>query len=197
MCHPDGSVDLGFRGERYAAGTHICLVYRDDAERRRIVRHFVESGLFEDEQVFYLADTAERPDVDAWLANLDIDPTAIRRDSSLQLEQALATYCPDGTFYPLGMTETLKRTYEAARSRGFTHARVSGEMSWALKKLPGSDRLIEYESMVNDVVRTHPITAMCQYNANAFDGITVFRALQVHPFMVLGGQIVRNPYFES
>lgn len=195
MCHPSDSIGLGFGGERYPAGTHICLVYRDEAERRRIVRQFVESGLFEDEQVFYFADTALAQDVDSWLADLDIDPQAIRRDTSLQLGQALATYCPDGTFNPLDMTETLKRTYEAALSRGFSHARVSGEMSWALEHLPGSDRLMEYESMVNDVVLTHPITAMCQYNANTFDGNTVFRALQIHPYMVLGGQIVRNPYF--
>lgn len=197
MCHPNKAISLGFCAGTYPVGTHICLVYRDEQERRRIVRRFVESGLIDDEQVFYFADTTDKPAVDSWLKEMDIDTAACTHASALELGRALTTYCPNGSFDPNEMTETLRQTYTSSKSGGFAHSRVSGEMSWALHELPGSERLVEYERMVNDVMETHPITAMCQYDANRFDGDTIFRAMQVHPYMVMGGQIVRNPYYES
>ncbi len=196
MCHPHDEVSLGFCGGTYPVGTHICLVYRDEQERRRVVRRFVESGLIDNEQVFYFADTPEKPAVDSWLREMDIDASVYTQAPHLELEQALATYCPDGSFDQCNMTATIRQAYTASKSSGFAHSRVSGEMSWALHGLPGSERLIDYEAMINEVVKTHPITAMCQYDANRFDGETVFRAMQVHPYMVMGGQIVRNPYYE-
>lgn len=36
---------------------------------------------------------------------------------------------------------------------------------------------------------------MCQYDANRFDGQVIFQALQVHPYIVMNGQLVRNPYY--
>ena len=36
---------------------------------------------------------------------------------------------------------------------------------------------------------------MCQYDARLFDGATLFKVLQIHPFMVAQGQVVRNPYY--
>jgi len=74
-------------------------------------------------------------------------------------------------------------------------ARVTGEMSWALRGYPGSERLMEYEARINKVVQTHPITAMCQYDANKFDGDLIFKALQGHPYMVMNAQLVKNPYY--
>jgi hypothetical protein len=68
-------------------------------------------------------------------------------------------------------------------------------MEWALKGIPGSERLIEYEAGINTIVGEHPITALCQYDARLFDGATLFEVLRVHPMMVIRGQVVRNPYY--
>jgi hypothetical protein len=68
-------------------------------------------------------------------------------------------------------------------------------MSWALRGIPGSERLIEYEALVNDVLVTHPVTAICQYDATRFDGASIFDVLKVHPMMVVHGLVVKNPYY--
>ena len=68
-------------------------------------------------------------------------------------------------------------------------------MTWATRDVPGSDKLIEYETGINYVLQTHPITAMCQYDANRFSGTLIFQALQVHPYMVMNGQLLKNPYY--
>lgn len=195
MCDVTSEIDVGFSGGHFHAGTHICLVFRDESVRRVIVGRFVESGVTDDERVFYFADAAEPGEVVNWLEALDVDISASLERHSLTIDRAATAYCPDGTFVPARMLETLKSAYSGAKSAGYPQSRVTGEMSWALRGFPGSDRLIEYEAAINTVVKTHPITAMCQYDANHFDGETIFRALQVHPYMVMGGQLVKNPYY--
>ena len=93
------------------------------------------------------------------------------------------------------MLNTLRMYYDQAKAEGYRGCRVSGEMSWARKGLPGSDRLMEYESGVNRVVETHPVTAICQYDANEFDGDTILRCLEVHPYTIIRGQVIHNPFY--
>ena len=195
MCGRTDGINVGFSSERFPAGTHMCLVYRDEAERTRIASSFVESGIADGERVSYFADGATRAEVTDWLASLDVDVSDALNAQAFTVAEAAATYCPDGTFVPARMLETLKGAYESACREGYPASRVTGEMSWALRGLPGSEYLMDYEAQVNRVLETHPITAMCQYDANRFDGNTIFAALQVHPYMVMNGQLVKNPYY--
>jgi hypothetical protein len=54
---------------------------------------------------------------------------------------------------------------------------------------------MEYEALVNKVLETHPVTAICQYDADRFDGETILRCLEVHPYMIIRGQVVHNPFY--
>jgi hypothetical protein len=73
---------------------------------------------------------------------------------------------------------------------------VTGEMAWALSPaVTGVESLVEYEARVSLLMKTHPLTAICQYDTNRFDGATIFEILQVHPMMVVRGQVVHNPYY--
>ena len=111
------------------------------------------------------------------------------------ITDAVKTYSPSGNFVPETMLNTLREFYGQAKRSGYPNARVSGEMSWALKGIPGSERLMEYEALVNEVLITHPVTAICQYDANRFSGATILDVLKVHPMMVVHGQIVQNPFY--
>ncbi|MFP4432693.1 MAG: MEDS domain-containing protein [Spirochaetota bacterium] len=195
MCGTTATISVGFSRERFCEGAHICFVFRDEADRKAIVSKFVESGLLEGERVHYFADTAEPREVVDWLGTLGVDVLPALEHRDFSVADATGTYCPDGTFDPDRMCEKLKDSYATAKSEGYPMARATGEMSWALKGYPGSERLMEYEAAINTVVKTHPITAMCQYDANRFDGELVFKALQVHPYMVMNGQLVKNPYY--
>lgn len=190
-------ISVGFCSERFHEGTHMCLVFRDEAERRRIVAKFVESGLAGNERTFYFADAATPSDVVNWLASCDVAVSESLAHGSLTVDVATQTYCPDGTFSAKRMWETLKSAYSSSKAANYPHSRVTGEMTWALRGIPGSEQLIEYEAGINHVVKTHPITAMCQYDANRFDGELIFKALQVHPYMVMNGQLVMNPYYDA
>jgi hypothetical protein len=191
----DGAISLGFDNKAYPAGTHMCLIYNDEAERRKIITKFLEGGLKTGEKVAYFVDEISPGDVYAWLEEMDVNIPEKDLDAAFTAAEAQKTYCPDGTFIPDRMLTTLREFYDQSMDQGYPYCRVSGEMGWALKNLPGSDRLMEYESLVNLVVTTHPVTAVCQYDANRFDGATILKCLEVHPYMIVHGQVVHNPYY--
>ncbi len=191
----DDTISLGFDNEAYPAGTHMCLIYNDEAERRKIITKFLEGGLKTGEKVAYFVDTISPMDVYAWLEEMDIAIPKKNLDAVLTAAEAQKTYCPDGTFIPDRMLATLREFYDQSVEQGYPHCRVSGEMGWALRNLPGSERLMEYESHINVLVTTHPLTAVCQYDANRFDGATILKCLEVHPYMIVRGQVVHNPYY--
>ena len=78
---------------------------------------------------------------------------------------------------------------------GFSAARVIGEMIPEIKHIPGGERLLEYESRISILLRDRPVTSICQYDANEFDGATIMDVLKVHPKMIVNGAVINNPFF--
>ncbi len=189
------TVSMGFTSETYPEGTHMCLIYDDEAQRRRIIPQFLQSGLVAGERVVYLADIIRPDQVQDWLKGLGVEMPGAEQTLHFEAHSAQETYCSNGQFVPDSMLDRLRASYREAVACGCTGARVSGEMSWALRDIPGSDRLMEYEARVNDVVSRHPVTAVCQYDARRFDGATILNVHRVHPMVIVGEQVFRNPYY--
>ena len=188
---------LGFTEEAFPAGTHMCYIYADDHEHDEIVSKFVESALPEQEWVSYFADLLSEEELPAHFAHLGIRLPQERAMGHFEGDLANRVYCPDGTFVPKRMLDRVRELYLQSVRKGYQGARATGEMTWALRGLPGSERLIEYESGLNAVVRECPATLVCQYDARRFSGATLYDVLNVHPYMIVRGQIVRNPYYRS
>lgn len=195
MCSQPRRISLGIGTDTFVPGTHMCYIFNDEAERQSLIARYIESGLGAGEAVHYFPTSPPRGGADAFLSQLKIDAGPNLQPGQFSLLAAAEAYCPDGTFIPARMLERLRETYAASIAGGYTGARASGEMAWALENRPGSDRLIEYEALINTIVAEHPITALCQYDARLFDGGTLFDVLNVHPMMVVRGQVVYNPYY--
>jgi hypothetical protein len=188
-------MDMGFTTEQFPAGTHMCLIYSSEEERKNVISKFIGAGISNGEKVGYFADDMSPEDFLKWLAEAGIDIPSKDMCDNFKVTTTLETYCPDGKFEPDQMLNTLKKYYISAINENYSSCRVSGEMAWALRGIPGSERLMEYESKINTIVVQYPVTAICQYDANKFDGFTIFECLKVHPYMIVKGQIVRNPYY--
>lgn len=186
------SVAMGFTRQPFPAGTHMCFLYSDEAERRRVIGKFLESGIAAREKVSYFADIMKPEEVRAWLLDMGVE---LPEDDAFSILVAEKTYCPGGSFVPQKMLATLQAFYKQAKKDGYPNARVSGEMSWALKGIPGSERLMEYEALINEISVAYPVTPICQYDVNKFSGAAILDVLKVHPMMIINGQIVQNPYY--
>jgi hypothetical protein len=112
------------------------------------------------------------------------------------ISRAVDVYCSDSQFVPENTLQKLRQMHENSLSEAYSGTRLTGEMTWALREgIQGTERLMEYEALVNNVLLEYPLTAICQYDARRFDGATLFDVLNVHPMMIIRGQVVRNPYY--
>ncbi len=187
-------VSVGFTQRQFPAGTHMCFVYDSETERRRVIADFLAAGVEAGERVAYFADAGTEGALQ-WLAEAGVACAAKEQRGHVHVAAAEATYCPGGRFSPEVMFDTLRGFRAAGDQAGYDGARVSGEMSWALRDIPGHERLLEYEAKVTGVLAECEVTAICQYDAAAWDGATLLHVLRVHPMMVVRGQVVENPFF--
>lgn len=188
------ALDVGFTGERLPESTHVCLIFDDEQQRLDIVSEYLATGLRQHEVVRWFHHVSTPEMVRSSLAAKGVDVAAAER-GPLSVVPATRAYCPNGTFDPPAMIASMKAGYVKAEAAGYRGTRSTGEMTWSLEGLPGSERLLEYEALIGTIDTPFPHTGMCQYDARRFDGATLFKVLQLHPFMVAQGQIVRNPYY--
>jgi len=186
-------VSLGFTDERVQEGLHFCYIYNDNDERLRVVAKFLQSGLKDQEKVMFLVDTMSPPEALDRLASLGAD---LRSHPHFSVKEANPVYCPSGKFKIDAMLDALRLFYCDAIAEGRSGARATGEMSWSGRGgLEDQDDLMEYEARLNDMVAQYPMIACCQYDATRFDGEAILNVLAVHPYMIVRGQLMSNPYY--
>lgn len=187
------SISLGVGDERMSRGRHICYVFSDDDERFRTLARCLLAGVEDGDKLLYLAEELSPEELGRRFQELGAD---LGPESRLCVLTAAEAFYPKGYFNPEAMTGRLAAFCQAAIDEGFRGARCSGEMSWALHGVPGSERLLEYEAMLNDFFADAAgasMTGICQYDARRFDGPTILGVLEIHPFLLLRGQLLRNP----
>jgi hypothetical protein len=190
------SARLGFAEGTFPEGTHICQIFSHDQERDAALTAFLLAGLEDGERVACFSDKVDALALKDTMKSGDMDLDALQADGRLSLAGVRDVYFADGRFDPDRMLEMLTRFYEESR-RTRQASRVIGEMSPEVCSIPGGDRLMEYECRVSLLLQEKPLTAVCQYEAGAFDGATIMDVLKVHPMMVVRGRVVRNPFFIS
>jgi len=188
-------MNLGFTTELIPECHHLCLIYDNEEQRWKIVAEYLAAGLRQGDLVRYFADSTSPEEIRAWLLETGIALPKAEQEGSFSIIKAENAYCPNGRFVPREVVANAVSRYAVAREAGYHGSRACGEMTWALRGFSDSDHLLEYETRLNMITETFPYIGMCQYDARRFDGATLFKILQVHPFMVAQGQIVRNPFY--
>jgi len=197
MNKPRQEVDMDFTKAQFPEGIHMCLIYDQDEDHQKIVSEYMAAGLKQGEQVRYFTDTTDPEDIRSWLLKTGVELPEARDNAAFSILKAENGYCPNGRFDPQEMVNRMLPRYEMAKEAGYRGLRSCGEMTWTLKGIPGSERLLEYEVLLGTIVANFPHSGMCQYDARLFDGATLFKVLQVHPWMIVRGRIVQNPYYVS
>lgn len=189
------TVSLGFTEQRFAPGAHVCQIFGDDDERQDAVLRFLLAGSRDHERVASFSDKTREESV-ATFFEANATPFAERRAAgAISVQPAGPVYFQDGCFSPERMLAVLTAYHDESVRGGFPACRVIGEMPSQIRTVRDGSRLMEYECRVSILLRTHPITAVCQYDARAFEGATLLDVLKVHPLMVVRGFVVNNPFF--
>lgn len=195
MGHSDRKISLGFADEMFSPGVHICQIVTDDEERQDTVLKFLLSGLQAGELTSCFSDKMTGSIVAGYLDEHGMSCKDACESGALSLAGTREIYFQDDRFDPDRMMKMLAGYHKDSVDRGFSAARVIGEMAPEIQHIDGGSRLFEYESKVNILLEKHPVTAVCQYDARVFGGGMIMDVLKVHPLMFLRGAVVRNPFF--
>jgi hypothetical protein len=177
---------------------HICAFFDSEQQEYGCLVPYFAEGLARGEQVVTIRD-AER--CNAHVAKLRasgaIPVDDAIRANRLRVMASEETYLLEGVFEVERMYRMIERALTEAPAAGFSRVRTCGEMSWALRGMPGTDDLMEYESRVNELTQQHDCTLMCTYDINKIGGRALMDVLATHPVVLLGDRIYENPYYQK
>jgi hypothetical protein len=190
------SITMGRPGMAMAPGDHICAFYRGPAQRDEVLLPYLREGILAGDRVICVMDDPDVEQVTKPLS-LEADVEASLSSGQLDLLTSDAAYIPDGTFCLDRMLDFWEAGVgDAVRRSGYTFVRAVGEMTWALRDLPGVEDLVRYEARLNRFLPRYPQVILCLYDLERFtDGQVLMELLRTHPKVLMSGQLLENPWY--
>jgi hypothetical protein len=188
------SISIGIPGVQLAPGDHVCAFYPSMAQRDEILIPYLSEGLEVGDKCIAVVDSSGPESVLAALgAEVDLAPCLSRQQ--LDVQRSEETYLRGGGFSTEAMLDFWDGTIGGAMAGGFGFARAVGEMTWALRQLPGVEELVGYESRLNKFLPRYPQVILCLYALDSFSGEVLVDVLKTHPKVLIGGIVLDNPYY--
>lgn len=188
-------ISLGFTDEKVPVGSHICQIYSERNECITSLLKFLLSGLQARERIGCFSEKVDEEALTEYFANYNISYSECKQHQAITLTSTQEAYFQNHVFDPERTLSILSNYHQESLDLGFPAARLIGEMPSMIQHVSGGDRLLEYESKVSILLKKHPVTTVCQYDANLFDGATIMDILKVHPQMIVNGAVVHNPFY--
>jgi len=181
-------VSLGF-GNLYATiGDHVGHFYQTSEEEMSVLVSFLKAGLEAGEKCVCLISAGRRrQELQEALTVVGIDVESAVASGQLVVDE--------GKSNPKELQDMLAKVLVEIPGR-FPLLRWAGVMSWALKKVPTTEMLMEWETYCN-TVGIPAAVFLCQYELAVFNGTTVMDALKTHPICVISNVLHQNPYYEK
>lgn len=178
-------------------GEHVCLLYSTPEEHKQQLTEYLKRGIELNQKVVYFGDINEKDVVWSYLREQGIDIEECTRRGQVAYAPATEVYLTNNVFDPQKMRAFSIAAVDAALKEGWSALRATGEMSWALRGFKGSNRLLEYEALLNTVIPSRKVMAMCQYNVNLWHPSMLTCVLQTHPMALLDKQtdLIDNIYY--
>lgn len=176
-------------------GDHVCCIFDTDEQHGSLLFPYLLTGISENDKFVYIAD---KHAVDSFLVCLkEQHPDSVPRLESGQVSALTPeeSYMKHGSFHPGEMLEFLGSEAQKAIERGYRALRVAIEMTWALEDVPGSERLIEFESQLNEFMRDRACIALGLYDSRLFHPRVLINILSTHPIAVIGTEMFENFYY--
>ncbi|HIE27180.1 TPA: PAS domain S-box protein [Candidatus Poribacteria bacterium] len=179
----------------FEPGEHLCCIYETEEEHRAVLTPFLRQGLTQSEKIIYIMDVRTAETILSYLRDDGLKVEPYLANGQLSILTCDDAYMREGVFDPDRMIALLRTETERALVEGYSALRVTGEMTWALRGLPGSERLIEYEAKLNEFFPGSKCLALCQYDRRRFKPEVLLDVLRTHPIVVVGTKTYDNFYY--
>ena len=186
---------IPFAGSELREARHVCAFFNSDDEEYRVLLPFIKDGFECGDKAIHIVNPDRRRAHLQRLIEVGIDPTATEQSGQFELRTNTDTYLRDGRFDPDRMLEVFEQLASDTSRGGFPLSRIVCHMDWVPEGRSPVDRLVEFESRVNDVWRRHDDAVICVYDLAKFGGDTVVDIMRTHPMIIIGGILQHNPFF--
>ena len=186
---------ISLAGVPLGEARHVCAFFNSDAEEYRVMLPFIKEGFECGDKAVHVVNPNRRRDHLRRLATVGIDTTAAEQSGQFELRTNTETYLRNGRFDPDRMLEVFEQFASGNTKGGFPLSRIVCQMDWAADGRSHIGNLVEFESRVNNLWRSHDDAIVCVYDLAKFGGDTVVDIMRTHPMIIIGGLLHRNPFY--
>src|ERR1700687_1026161 len=176
--------------EQLGPADHVCTLYDKRDEELAITVSYIRAGLDRGELCVCVVDDGGKSILAALAAEgVDID-AEMRKGRLAILEKPLAQ-----GLQTRDMLGKIEEYASGSREAGHAGFRIVGEMTWTLDG--DLKALAEFEARLNlnRVWERHACAGLCQFDVRRFTPETLREMIIVHPLVVIGDRVCRNPYY--
>jgi MEDS: MEthanogen/methylotroph, DcmR Sensory domain len=182
-------------GETLTGPLHICAFFDSREEQYEVLLPWIKEGIYNNEEVLNILESKLHAEHCSRLAKENIPVRESIESGQLKIASTEDTYLQGGAFAVDRMFNLVEQAVVNAQNGPYGMFRGCGEMQWALKNLPGTDQLMEYEARLNFLTPKYDCSIICIYDINKFSGRAVADILATHSHVILNGKIHKNPHF--
>jgi hypothetical protein len=181
-------------GRTLSHTNHICAFFNSREEQNKILMPFFKDGYDQGEKLFHIVDSHLQGEHRCACHQGGIDVDTAEASGQLEIHDWEETYLKDGYFDGDRQIRILEEMLRSNRA-SYPRVRVTGNMEWALKTMPGVRDVIEYETKLNYVLPKYPDAFVCVYDLNRHSGGVVMDILRTHPMVIIAGVLQENPLY--
>jgi len=179
--------------EALGPGDHACLTFSDPDERLDIVAAFVRDGLTSATKVVCVTESIPPERLTAELRDRGVPVADAIPTSQLMIFSTDESWLAGGELTAATMMDRIAGYLDEAERQGYTGLRLSADMCWVNRPIAAADQLPVFESEVGKFFGEGRLTAVCQYDREIFDAVTLAFAAAVHPLAVAAAVYYEDP----
>jgi anti-anti-sigma regulatory factor len=179
--------------EALAAWDHACLTFSDPDERLDIVAAFVRDGIVRSRKVVCLTESVAPDRLTAELVDRGVPAPDTLPPHQLLIFSSEETWLAGGASAATSMIKMVERHLDDARREGFTGLRITADMCWISRPAAAADQLPVFESAVGALFEGGRLAAICQYDREIFDAVTLALATSTHSHTVAATAYYEDP----
>ena len=165
-------------------GTHFCAFYQTEQDQLDILLPYFKQGLESNECCIWVTcDPLNSKKAELALEKITGNLSQYGTKGQLEIFDYNQWYTKSGQFDAQMVLDGWIQKEKQALEKGFDGLRLAGNTLWIERK--DWKKFVEYESVVNNVIRTHQMIALCAYAIGKCDTSDVLDVVSNHQFSLI------------
>ncbi|MDP9455777.1 MAG: MEDS domain-containing protein [Actinomycetota bacterium] len=181
-------------------GAHVCAMHQSPDAVLGVLASAFAAGLARGERCVLVAPEASATEVRRLLRGGGADVEGIEGEALLFLTDRDPLLANGGSeFDPDHLLDAIKGLFTATVEAGYKGLRLSADVPWLTRDVPGGERAMEFEAKADELVNVPgvPLLAICQYRLGDLDPEDSLAILERHPLTLVGGRVHQNEAYIS